>query len=236
MQKLLLIVLLFPSSFLFSQEVDFTKIPQIQTKATYTTEVQPDKITLEITLSESHTKGKATLEELESKLERVLIDNQINISKQLTLKDLSSNFQTYFLKRTDVQKAKNYHLEVADAKTAGKILRELANDDISNIKLLKTEYSKLEELRIELKGKAIAKAKQQAEEMLKPLNQKLGSAIYISDMETRVDLGGYLAGRVAGINSNFTGQAIRKQETDLEISFDNIKVEATVIVLFKIEP
>lgn len=235
MKKTLLISFLLINSFVFSQEIDYTKVPQIQTKATFTTEVQPDIITLSITLSENNTKGKVSIEELEKKLENVLKANSIDISKQLTLKDLSSNFQSYFLKKTDVKKTKNFNLEVNNADVAGKILNELAENDISNVRLLKTEYSKLEELKIELKGKAVSKAKKQAEEMTKALDQKIGEAIFISDMETNI--GNYLSGQVAGLNIrgvNSIGYK-EKEESSFDISFDNIRVDATVIVYFKIE-
>ncbi|MFV0530297.1 MAG: SIMPL domain-containing protein [Flavobacteriales bacterium] len=235
MKKLHLIYFLLINSLIYAQEIDYTKVPQIQTKATYTTEVQPDKITLSITLSESNSKGKISVEELEQKLENVLKSSNVDISKQLTLKDLSSNFQSYFLKKTDIQKTKNYNLEVFDANTAGKILRKLADNDISNVKLIKTEYSKIEELKIELKGKAVTKAKKQANEMVKALNQKVGSVIFISDMETNI--ANYLSGQVAGLNIrgvNSVGHYGNK-ESELNISFDNIRVDATVTVHFKIE-
>src|SRR5690606_2985849 len=235
MKQILLISFIIINSFIHAQEIDYTKVPQIQTKATFTTEVQPDLITLSITLSENNTKGKVSIEELESKLENVLKSNNIDISKQLTLKDLSSNFQTYFLKKTDVQKTKNFNLEVHNANVAGKILKELADNNISNVRLLKTEYSKLEELKIELKGKAVSKAKRQAEEMTKALNQKVGEAIFISDMETNIV--NYLSDQVAGLNIrgvNSIGYK-EKEESNLDISFDNIRVDATVTVHFKIE-
>ena len=102
-----LLVIFFGINFYaFSQDIDYTKIPQVQTKATYTMEVQPDKITLSITLSENNTKGKVTVENLEKKMLEILHSNNIEISKKLTLKDLSSNFQSYFLKGTEIQKIK----------------------------------------------------------------------------------------------------------------------------------
>lgn len=234
MKQFLLSSFLLINLLVFAQETDYTKVPQIQTKATFTTEVQPDKITLSITLSETNTKGKISVEQLENKLESILKSNQIDINKQLTLRDLSSNFQSYFLKKTDVQKTKNYTLEVYDAKTAGKILKELAENDISNVQLLQTEYSKIEELKIELKGKAVAKAKTQAEEMVKALGQKVGTPLFISDME--VNLSNYFGGQVSGLNIRGANSVGYKEESNLDISFDNIKVDATVTVYFKIEP
>lgn len=164
----------------------------------------------------------------------VLNANHIDISKQLTLKDLSSNFQSYFLKKTEVLKTKNYLLELNDAKTAGKILRELAELDISNVKLAKTDYSKLEELKIELKGKAVEKAKRQAEEMAKATNQTVGKVLYISDAETNPIH--FFAGQVSGLNMKSKNASSGYFEfEDSDIQFDNIRVEATVTVFFKLD-
>ncbi len=220
-----------------SQEIDFSKIPQIQTKATYTTEVTPDKITLSIVLKESNTRGKISVEELEKRLEMVLKSNNIDTKTQLRLVTLSSNFRDFFLKKTDVDKTKSYELEINDAKLAGKVLRDLESQKISNANLLKTEYTKLEELKIELKSKAVLKAKKQAEQMAKALNQNLGKAIFVSDLETNIT--GLLQGRVAGLNIRGLNSVMRAdyelREEDLEVEFDNIKVDTFVTVYFILE-
>ena len=52
-------------------------------------------------------------------------------------------------------------LEVYDALTAGKVLIGLESKGISNVRLIKTAYSDIENLKLKLKSKAILKAKQQ---------------------------------------------------------------------------
>ena len=140
------------------------------------------------------------------------------------------------LRGTIIQKTKNYNLELESAKLAGKVLKELSENDISNVKLLKTEYSKLEELKIELKGNAVEKAKRQAEEMAEKLNVKIGRVLFISDSETNVM--NLLAGRVAGVNirgANSISGYSNFNESEAEISFENIKVEVSATVFFEIK-
>lgn len=235
MKKILVLLSLVFTCIAIAQDRDYTKIPQIQSKATFISEVQPDKIILSIVLSESNTKGKVTVEELEKKLIEILNKNQIEINKSLTLTDLSSNFQSYFLRKTDVHKTKNYRLELNDAASAGNIIKDLSENDISNVKLLRTEYSKLEELKIELKGKAVEKAKRQAEEMVKSLDKKVGTVLFISDSDPVVL--NYLQGRVPGLNIRGanTVSSNMKEISFQEIAFDNIKVEVTVIVFFELK-
>lgn len=223
----------------FTQEIDIDKIPKVLTEATYTSEVVPDEITLSIILAESDTKGKISIEELEQKFKKVLQSNNIDIAKQLTIINISSDFRDYFLRKKDILKTKRYLLVVNEAKLAVNILRELEQEEISNVRLSKTEYSKLEELKIELKGKAVLKAKKQAEEMAKALNQSLGNAIFISDIKTNTY--GLPKGQpgtitIRGRNSVGIPRANYEFiEKDLEIEFEKIKVEATVTVYFELK-
>lgn len=225
----LIFLLLFSISF-YAQDLDYSKIPQLQTQATYTKEVYADKITLSITLSEADTNGKVSVEKLEQRMKNVLLDKGVDLKKQLTLTNMASNFRDYFLKKTDVQKVKSYELELYDALTAGKIFKGLESQEISNVRLLKTEYSKLEELKIELKGKAVEKAKHQAEEMLKHLDQDLGPAIFISDMQTKMYPLAYSQNR----NPMLSMESQNDVSSGIDVNFDKIKVEAKVSVYFKL--
>ncbi len=224
----IIIICFFITHFSIAQNFELSHTPHLQTKATYTQEVYADKITLSITLSEADTNGKISVEELENRMEKVLSKNGIDLKKQLVLTNMASNFRDYFLKKTDVQKIKTYELVLFDALVAGSVFKGLEKEDISNVRLLKTEYSKLEELKIELKGKAVEKAKRQAEEMLKPLEQELGSAIFISDLQTQT----YPMMRSANMGANVLQASMN--DSALDVNFDKIKVEATVTVYFSL--
>ena len=157
----------------------------------------------------------------------------IDLQKQLTLSDLSSNFKKYFLKQKDIMKSKAYKLKVFDAQTAGKIIVGLEEVGISNVSLDKTEYSKIENLKLELKSKAVALAKNQAEYLVRPLNQKLTKALFITDKYYQgIDYDGELNEIVVmGYSSNK-----RKEEyKPIEIEFKPIKVETEVTIKFGIE-
>ncbi|MBA4154345.1 SIMPL domain-containing protein [Flavobacterium sp.] len=235
MKKLILILLLIPVTSIYSQTKNFIDLPYLETSAKVDTLVTPDRIYLTVLLLEKDTKGKISLEELETKMVNKLKVIGIDVSKQLTLTDLSSDFKKYFLKQQDVQKAKMYSVLVYDAKTAGKVIVELEEENISNITLEKTEYSKMEELKLELKSRAILKAKQNALAMVQPLNQKVGVAIYISDSNSNST--NVLQGRVGGIMirgaSSLTTSKYEYIADDIE--FEKIKVESEVFVKFKIE-
>ena len=217
----------------YSQEKNFIDQPYLETTAIVDTLVVPDRIYLSILITEKDTRGRTSVEELENRLNTKLIGLGIDTKKQLTLSDVTSNFKTYFLKGTDVLKNKAYTLLVYDAETAGKVIVGLESIEISNVFLTKTEYSKLEEMKIDLKQKAVLKAKKQAESMLKPLNQIVGKALYISDLNSNIT--NALQGRVAGIQIRGYSSYKAEEYKPIDIEFEKIKIESAVTIKFGIE-
>ncbi len=216
----------------FSQTKNFIDQPYIETRSKVDTLVSPDRIYLTILISEKDTKGKISVEEFENKMAVKLVSLGVDLQQQLTLSDLASNFKKYFLKRKDVLKSKAYSLVVYDALSAGRVIVGLEEIGISNVQLQKTEYSKIEGLKLALKSKAIIQAKKQAEALLQPLNQKVGIAIYISDVNNFNNYG--LQGRVAGIEVMYT-VADKNNFQPIEIDFKKMKVQSEISVKFLIE-
>lgn len=225
-----LIILLFITSLTsFGQSKNFIDQPYLETTARVDTLVIPDRIYLSILITEADTKGKTSVEKLENKMADKLKTLGIDIEKQLTLADLGSNFKKYFLRKLDVQKDKEYALVVYDAVTAGKVIMGLEAIGVSNVNLIKTEYSKLDKLKIDLRKRAVGMAKLQAEAMVLALDQKLGLALFISDLNTGIQT--RYQGRVAEV------QMFKERAADqpIEIEFEKIKVESTVNVKFAIQ-
>lgn len=240
MKYLYILIFLFISNTFLAQTKNYIDMPFVETSATIDTLVTPDRIYLTIFISEKDTRGRTSVEDLENKMATTLTGLGIDISKQLSVYDLSSNFRKYFLKQQDVLKTKSYSLLVYDAQTAGRVIVALENDNISNIHLEKTEYSKMGELKIALRTQAILKAKDQANAMVEPLNQKVGNAIFISDIQ--IDSDSYavnrnLQGRAGGIIVRGIGKVKERgyNPGPFEIEFQKIEVEGTVHVRFKIE-
>ena len=216
----------------FSQTKNFIDQPYIETRVKVDTLVSPDRIYLQILINEKDTKGKISVEEFEHKMAAKLASLGVDLQQQLTLSDLASNFKKYFLKRKNVLKSKAYSLVIYDALTAGKVLVGLEEIGISNVKLQKIEYSKIEYLKLNLKTKAIIKAKNQAEALLRPLNQKVGAAIYISDVNNYNNYA--LQGRTTGIEVAYDLKASNSFEP-IAIDFKKMKVQSEISIKFKIE-
>lgn len=220
-----------PGGSLQAQEKNFIDQPYLETNARADTLVVPDRIYLGILIKEEDTKGRTSVEELENRMAAKLTSLGIDLEKQLVLSDLASNFRDYFLRKTDVQKSKAYTLLVYDALTAGKVIMQLEAIGISNINLEKTEYGGMDELKLLLRSKAVAKAKIQAEALLEPLGQTLGAAMHISDLNTEYS---HLQGRVSGIQ--LRGMAMEQDQAykPLDVAFEKIPVEGMVNVKFAI--
>ena len=210
-----------------AQSKNFLDIPYLETSARVDTLVSPDKIYLSISIHEKDSKGRKSVEEQENKMAQKLKALGIDMDKQLTIKDLASNYKKYFLRSKDVLKSKQYSLLVYDGLTAGKVMAALEELGIANTYLEKTEYSKMDELELQLKTKAVKKALKKAEALTQPLNQKVGAAIHIAD-NSQPYYPNYNQPRMEMAMAKME----RAQDEVLDIDFEKIRVESMVNVKF----
>lgn len=221
---LLMYILTIP---IHSQSKNFLDLPYLETSARVDTTVTPDKIYLSITIQEKDSRGKKSVEEQENKMAKRLQSLSIDIDKQLVIKDLSSTFKKYFLRSKDVLKTKQYSLLVYDGLTAGKVIAALEDLDIANTYIEKTAYSKMEELELTLKSRAVKKAILKANALTKPLAQKVGAAIHI------VDNSQPYYPRTNRPRREMKAMAMEDAAPQpLDIDFEKIRVETTVKIKF----
>jgi hypothetical protein len=214
----------------FSQSKNFIDQPYLETSVKTDTLVSPNQIYLSILISEKDTRGKISVEKLENKMAVELKSLGIDLNKQLSLLDLSSNFKKYFLKADNIQKTKSYSLLVYDGYTAGKVIQAMERINISNISIEKLTHSGIENLKLALKKKAVLKAKQNATVMIEPLGQKVGKALYIADIS------GYSNYRFQDESKQIRIRGASIDNTEpLTVSFEKIKVESSITVRFSIE-
>jgi uncharacterized protein YggE len=214
----------------FSQTKNFIDQPYLETSAEVDTLVTPDRIYLRIRLQESDTKGRTSLESLERQLGQTLEKLGVDLEEQLTVSDLGSEFQKYFLRKQDILKEKDFELVLYDAGTTGRVLYELEKVGISNIQLLKTEYEGMEALKDLLRVKAVLKAKNQGALMADALGQSLGPALHIMDRVSVVYKRSALQETVI-----MSADQAEDSYVPLPSEFDQIPVQLGVQVKFKLE-
>lgn len=198
-------------------------------------EITPDEIYLKIIISEKDIKGKQTLEELEKLMIDKLRILNVDIEKNLTVHDINSNFKNYWLGKTDIFTTKEYQVLVNDATTAGKIFRELESLNISNITVDRLSHSEIEKFRQEVKIEAVKAAKVKAKSLAEAIDQTIGKALLIQEMDDLRTLQGNLPGVSNTIMIRGSSSLYGSRAPEPIIEFGKIKLEYKILAKFKLE-
>ena len=236
MKKSFLIFVMFFVWNLFSAQKNFLDQPYIEVSASVDTLVVPDRIYVSITLNEADSKNKKSVEEQEKQLETILKQLKINTDKDLSVLGFSSDFKKYFLKGQNILKTKRYSLLVRDAYTLGNVIISLEEAGISNTEVEKVEYSKSKELLLELKSEAVKRSRITADKLVKPLNQKAGKALYISDTNYG-GIGDYelTTDEIFSLQEMDYKKGSASEEFLRKLDFQKIKFSTTVYVKYQLD-
>ena len=236
MKKSFLIFVMFFVWNLFSAQKNFLDQPYIEVSASADTLVVPDRIYVSITLNEADSKNKKSVEEQEKQLETILKKLKINTDKDLSVLGYSSDFKKYFLKGQNILKTKKYSLLVRDAYTLGNVIISLEEAGISNTEVEKVEYSKSKELLLELKSEAVKRSRITADKLVKPLNQKAGKALYISDTNYG-GIGDYelTTDEIFSLQEMDYKKGSASEEFLRKLDFQKIKFSTTVYVKYQLD-
>ncbi|MEZ0130733.1 SIMPL domain-containing protein, partial [Flavobacterium sp. LBUM151] len=97
MKNLLYTLLLLITINVFSQNKSIYEKPFIEVSGQADTLVLPNKIWINVLLTEKDSKGKKSVEDLEKEMIQKLKEIGINIDKNVSVSDMSSNFKFYLL-------------------------------------------------------------------------------------------------------------------------------------------
>ncbi len=234
MRKLILITLTVLSINCFSQTKNFIDQNFIEVTGKAEMEIIPNEIYLKIILNEKDFKGKENLDEIEKSMINKLVEIGVDVSKDLAVKDIASNFKNYWIKASEINSVKIFQLKVTDAKTAGSVFKELESIDISNITIERVDHSEIQDYRQQVKIEAIKAAKSKAESLTNAINQSCGKAIYIQELNTQVYKA--MTGYAAGANSNIMIRGVSSLSKDKapDIEFETIKLEYSILARFEL--
>ena len=226
-------VLMISSTFAFGQK-NFIDTNFIEVTGKAEMEITPDMIYLKVLLNEKDTKNKISLSDLEAKMVAKLKEIGIDITKNLLIKDFSSNYKFYALSKREILLTKEFQILVNDAKTASMVLIGLEDIGISNVSIDRVDHSKMEDFRREVKVNAIKAAKEKAESLTSAIGQTIGKAIFIQEIEPRV---GYTSGASNTIMirgaSSLHGSNANSQALDMD--FEKIKIEYSILCKFELK-
>ncbi|PKQ43750.1 SIMPL domain-containing protein [Confluentibacter flavum] len=231
--RTLLIVSILISSISFSQngEKNFIDQPYIEVTGDIETEVIPNEIYLNITLNEHAKKGKISVEEQENQMIAVLKSLNIDLEKNFSILDFDGYYQRKFLANNEVTKIKHYELIVNDGKTLGMAFEALDRIDISNISITKTDHSDIENIKRETKLRAVKVAKDKAANYAKAIDQGLGKALFIQELNNDV-VSPFYKNNNFMLNEVVTVGFGTEQEKIQDLNIKSITVKATVLTRF----
>jgi uncharacterized protein YggE len=182
MKKLLMIaVLAIFTTTAFSQNVDLRR--KIEVTGSAESEVTPDIIYVSISLKEyMDGKKKVTIEQLERQLQKAV--NDAGIAKEdFTISDVSAyNYTIEKKKNPDFLASKQYRLKVRELNRFNQILAGVDAKGVQSTNIESYDYSKIEQLKRELKVKALQAARDKATYLVTALGDKLGGAIEIQEI------------------------------------------------------
>jgi uncharacterized protein YggE len=237
MRKIFILLMLISSNYIFAQtgEKNFIDQNYIEVIGKADMEVVPDEIYIRILINEKEIKAK-TLAETESAMFDKLEELGFDLTKDLAVKDLVSNFQYYWFIKSDIILSKHYQLLTHDAKTAGKVFVELQKLGISNVSIDRVENSKITDYRREVKIAAIKVAREKAKALAEAIDQNIGRAIFIYELDN-INMNmtrDALQGNVSGIfvRNSITASGTRAEP---DIEFEKINLDYSISVRFELK-
>ncbi len=204
-----------------------TATPYVEVRGEASAKLTPNKIEVNITLSEEPSKGKYSIELQEGQLSAALKSIGVDAKESLALRSQSSTTQ----KRKGTYQYKNLLLTLSSPEELSELFTEVANTNIANVSLYRAINTNTEAVRDSLRIEALKSAKATAEKLAGALDQSIGSAIQIEDYSSGGDAYNY---------SNFSMLRSAKMDeasagalpTDLELQ--QINITQTLSVRFKL--
>lgn len=231
MKSLVSIMLIWFASNSVAQNKSFLDVPYIEVNGYADTTITPNEIYIRITLSESDTKDRVSLEDMEKKLVAGLKSLGIKTEKELTTSNIQSSFQYHTLKQADVLKKKEYNLKVGDAITATRVFIKLEELKFGNAEIDKVSHSDIGKIRNKCRTSAIINAKEKAISLTSAIGQQVGAALLISDYSNDTD-GTVQVAQPKGLRM-MTADALNVELP--QIDFEKIHISLSVAVKFALK-
>ena len=164
----------------FAQNVDLRR--KIEVTGIAEKEVTPDIINVSISLQEYlDGKKKTTIDQLENQLENAVKDAGIP-KDDFTISNVSAWNNTWQKKKNpDFLASKQYMLRLHDLNKFNQIMSKIDPKGIQSTNIDSYDYSKMEDLKRDLKIKALLAAKEKAGYLLGSINEKVGRPIDITE-------------------------------------------------------
>jgi uncharacterized protein YggE len=231
MKKIILLVAFISlGTFLKAQTTDNRK--KIEVSGMAEQEVTPDEIYFSISLKEyiRENKKKVLISELEMQLQKAVVKAGI-ADKDFTINNISG-YTNYWDKKKDPMflASKQYSLKLKNLNDINNILEALDPKGIEYTNIDRYDYSKKEELKKDLRIKALLQAREKATYMVEAIGDKLGGALQIAESgnESYPPI-------MYRSKMNMQAETMSADSGMANIDFKTIKIIANVSAVFEIK-
>lgn len=199
--------------------------PYIEVSARSERQITPDIIYLDITINEARDKGRTSVEEKEKQMILMLEELKIDVGKNLTVNDMSSDLKKYFLRKSNILATKSYVLKLNTADQVAAVFDALNGIDIPDVSLKKIDVSpELEkQVRNELMAEAMKRAKENAATLLGAIGNQVGETLYVNYYESSQSFGSRLMVR------STMAMSVADSEVEVEEPLPSLEVSKVTI-------
>lgn len=230
MKKIFVIVLFTTLTYgAFAQTVDLRR--RIEVTGIAEKEVTPDIINVSISLQEYlDGRKKVTIDQLEGQLEKAVKDAGI-AKEDFTISNVSGWNNAYQKKKNpDFLAGKQYNIKFSDLNKFNEILSAIDPKGIQSTNVDSYDYSKMTDLKRDLKIQALLAAKDKAAYLLKSIDEKVGRPISI----TESDNSNYPEPRRTVYANRMMVASAAQPDSDIDVQ--KIKLSFQVQAVFEILP
>lgn len=204
-------------------------------------EVVPDEIYITFTLKEYLSKGKqkVSLESIKADFLKLckavgIADSNISVAGYAGSESWEYYWRKKHRKEPDFMNSVSYTVLLHSVGMIDKIVAGLQEDGVENFYISKTSHSRIEQLRKEVKIKALAASKAKAEYLAQSLGEQLGRVLLIQEIDDNAGWGyygnrGMLSNTVSQMSMDAEGQASAAPE------FQKIKLRYEMRVEFELK-
>ena len=139
--------------------------------------VTPDTFYISIVIAEKDSKGKISVETQQRDMIAALQRMGVDTERQLTMVDMTGE---YFKKNNSLVTAQ-YRLKLTSAADVRRAYSVLSDAGISNVSMRSVSYSKIADVRNEVRVESIRNAREKADQLAEALGQRAGDCIRIND-------------------------------------------------------
>jgi uncharacterized protein YggE len=156
---------------------------KIEVTGTAETEVTPDIIYFSVSLKEyMDGKTKVDIDQLEGQLQKAVYGAGVT-REDLTINNISGYITYQKKKDPNFLASKQYTIKFHDLNKVNQILSGINSKGIESTNIISYDYSKIEDLKRELKLKALLAAKEKAGFLMSGIGEKIGGALEVTEID-----------------------------------------------------